>query len=209
MTAIWNRTRLLTAAAGLLLAASLRAGEPAPDPARPKPAPPPLIDLPPNLDGPPAPIFVEPRAPSLLSRPLPPVEQPAPPTPAPAPAATENRSNWTAKPTPPSVRSPYQHAGAESRYSLTNTAEPSDYLPSELQQGRPTGGIVPGPELQFGPPLGFSGPSSVIPRSGASRDFITIEDRWRIGFPEWDRYNKGQPTVNDYPYELGRIYDPF
>ncbi len=59
------------------------------------------------------------------------------------------------------------------------------------------------------PTLGFSGPSGVIPRSGSNEEFETMEDRWRIGFPEWDRYGLGHPRVADYPYRLGRWYDPF
>jgi hypothetical protein len=59
------------------------------------------------------------------------------------------------------------------------------------------------------PPLGFTGPSSVVPRTGANADFEPVEDRWRIGFPFWDRYGKGFPLGEDYPYKLGRIWDPF
>ncbi len=61
----------------------------------------------------------------------------------------------------------------------------------------------------FQPPLGFSGPSGVVPRSGSNAEFVTVEDRWRIGMPEWDRYGKGQRTVVDNPYRLGRWFDPY
>jgi hypothetical protein len=59
------------------------------------------------------------------------------------------------------------------------------------------------------PTLGFAGQSGVMPRSGNNNEFDTIEDRWRIGFPEWDRYDMGHPRVFDYPYQLGRWYDPY
>ncbi|HUR53730.1 MAG TPA: hypothetical protein VMZ71_06345 [Gemmataceae bacterium] len=59
------------------------------------------------------------------------------------------------------------------------------------------------------PALGFSGPSGVMPRSGSNDEFDTVEDRWRIGFPAWDRYGKGHPKVFDYPYRLGRWFDPY
>jgi hypothetical protein len=36
-----------------------------------------------------------------------------------------------------------------------------------------------------------------------------VEDRWRIGFPVWDRYGNGHPLLSDYPYQPGRILDPF
>jgi hypothetical protein len=59
-------------------------------------------------------------------------------------------------------------------------------------------------------PLGFSGPSGVLPRDvQIDPRFAPIEDRWRIGFPAWDRYGKGHPPVDDYPYVQGNIWDPF
>jgi hypothetical protein len=59
------------------------------------------------------------------------------------------------------------------------------------------------------PTLGFASQSGVKPRSGGNNEYDTIEDRWRIGFPEWDRYDLGYPRVFDYPYQLGHWYDPY
>ena len=60
------------------------------------------------------------------------------------------------------------------------------------------------------PPLGFTGPSGILPRdSQQDPHFVPIEDRWRIGFPEWDRYGEGHPPVDDYPYVEGHWWDPF
>jgi hypothetical protein len=60
------------------------------------------------------------------------------------------------------------------------------------------------------PPLGFTGPSSIRPEFiEENSHFIPLEDRWRIGFPSWDRYGQGHPIVTDYPYMLGNIWDPF
>jgi hypothetical protein len=59
------------------------------------------------------------------------------------------------------------------------------------------------------PALGFAGQSGVKPRSGNNEEYDTIEDRWRLGFPEWDRYGLGHPKVADYPYQQGRWFDPF
>jgi hypothetical protein len=73
----------------------------------------------------------------------------------------------------------------------------------------PTGAEGYIPPVPFDTPLGFTGRSSVVPRTGASPDFIPMEDRWRIGLPAWDRYNKEHPPLDDYPYELGDIRDPF
>ncbi len=65
-------------------------------------------------------------------------------------------------------------------------------------------------ELPSNPPLGFTGPSGVLPiEDQQSAHFVPIEDRWRIGFPEWDRYGKGHPINDDYPYMPGRWFDPF
>ncbi len=62
----------------------------------------------------------------------------------------------------------------------------------------------------FEPPNGFSGPSSVIPREvQTSSHFIPVEDRWRIGYPEWDRYGRGHPWVDDYPFIKGHWWDPY
>ena len=39
-------------------------------------------------------------------------------------------------------------------------------------------------------PLGFSGGESLEP--GAEGDFVPVPDRWRIGFPDWQRYSRGR-----------------
>lgn len=72
-------------------------------------------------------------------------------------------------------------------------------------------GIIPTEVLEppIDPTNGFAGPSGVIPRSGSNADFVVMEDRWRIGFPEWDRYGKGHPFLFEYPFVLGQKWDPF
>ena len=53
-------------------------------------------------------------------------------------------------------------------------------------------------------PLGYTGPSGISPREmQQDSHFVPMEDRWRIGFPEWDRYDKGHPALDDYPYVEG------
>jgi hypothetical protein len=60
------------------------------------------------------------------------------------------------------------------------------------------------------PPLGYTGPSHVIPREGQqSSHFVPLEDRWRMGFKPWDRYGRGHPFVEDYPYQIGSIWNPY
>ena len=64
--------------------------------------------------------------------------------------------------------------------------------------------------LPMDAPLGYTGPSSVVPREGqTSSHFVPREDRWRIGLPEWDRYGLNHPPLDDYPYTLGREHDPY
>src|SRR6266849_1470294 len=60
------------------------------------------------------------------------------------------------------------------------------------------------------PPLGFTGPSGIRPREGQETShFVPVEDRWRVGLPAWDRYDKGHPLLDDYPYVEGHWWDPF
>jgi len=65
-------------------------------------------------------------------------------------------------------------------------------------------------ETHRDPPLGFAGPSGVPLREcQQDSDFVPIADRWRLGFPQWDRYGKGHPWVDDYPYVEGHWWDPY
>lgn len=65
-------------------------------------------------------------------------------------------------------------------------------------------------QTQVDPPLGFSGPSGIAPREvQETSHFVPVEDRWRIGFPSWDRYDKGHPLIEDYPYAEGKWWDPY
>src|SRR5262245_21265060 len=60
------------------------------------------------------------------------------------------------------------------------------------------------------PPLGYTGPSGILPREAQENShFVRMEDRWRIGFPEWDRYDRGHPPLEDYPFALGSLFDPY
>jgi hypothetical protein len=59
-------------------------------------------------------------------------------------------------------------------------------------------------------PSGFTGPSGVLPsESQENSDFVPVEDRWRLGMSPWDRYDKGHPCLDDYPYQEGHWWDPF
>jgi hypothetical protein len=108
--------------------------------------------------------------------------------------------------------------------SLPPTSQPSSRplaQPPELPSLPQPLTAVPQPAIQpisavglfttpFDAPLGFTGPSSVLPRETQTEpQFIPVEDRWRIGFPSWDRYGKGHPTTDDYPFIPGNWWDPF
>ena len=59
-------------------------------------------------------------------------------------------------------------------------------------------------------PAGFTGASSVEPsEEQESSHFVPVEDRWRIGVPPWDRYGKGHERLDDYPYALGNVFNPY
>jgi hypothetical protein len=79
-------------------------------------------------------------------------------------------------------------------------------LPPAVEEVAPTFFQTP-----VDPPLGFTGRSSVVPsESQETGHFVPVEDRWRIGFPQWDRYGKGPHQLDeDDPYMLGHWYDPF
>ena len=55
---------------------------------------------------------------------------------------------------------------------------------------------------------GFSGSSIMRHPSPVetSPDFVPIPDRWRIGLPNWNRYDR---PVKDVPYTTGRWWDPY
>jgi hypothetical protein len=89
----------------------------------------------------------------------------------------------------------------------SNPPFPSEQDKMKQQAEEWNGGAAPGEPLK---PLGFSGRSPktiATPRMPSDSDFIPIQDRWRIGFPTWDRYATGTP--GEYPYTLGHWWDPY
>jgi len=103
---------------------------------------------------------------------------------------------------------------------VTSEKDPSEKDPGGKKKDPVTGSAATGsavtpPPTPAGaedPPLGFAGPKSVKvdkPKSEEeqSGDFIPVDDRWRIGFPEWDRH--GDPTKADYPFSKGRVINPY
>jgi hypothetical protein len=63
---------------------------------------------------------------------------------------------------------------------------------------------------EWNPPLGFAGPSGILPGEvQQDSHFVPVEDRWRLGFPVWDRYGRGHPLLEDYPFVAGRWWDTY
>ncbi|HKB40240.1 MAG TPA: hypothetical protein VKD72_27670 [Gemmataceae bacterium] len=104
--------------------------------------------------------------------------------------------------------------GAEAQQPADVGSDPRKMLDRPLDSAPPepavpTAEVPPDFVYPIYPTLGFAGRSSVEPRSGPTPDFVPMEDRWRIGFPEWDRYDRGHQFLDDYPGERGCILDPF
>lgn len=66
-------------------------------------------------------------------------------------------------------------------------------------------------------PNGYAGRSGVQPVDcQQDSHFVPVPDRWRLGFPVWDRYGAdhavlagGDPFEEDAPYARGKILNPF
>jgi hypothetical protein len=135
-----------------------------------------------------------------------PAAPPAPPAPVPRPA-----------PPPPDVPDPHFSIIKEPGQSYL--PPPRDDGPPVLKRPlepepkpapRPPAEALPLYEAPFFPPLGHAGPSGVLPREQqAGPHFVPVEDRWRIGFPAWQRYEEGAGPDADAPYRQGSKWDPF
>ena len=58
-------------------------------------------------------------------------------------------------------------------------------------------------------PLGAAGSASVASEPQTQSDRREVRDRWRIGFPEYDRYGDKGARGRDIPFRRGRWYDPY
>lgn len=58
-------------------------------------------------------------------------------------------------------------------------------------------------------PLGAAGNTSVDSDTQTQSDRREVRDRWRIGFPEYDRYGDKGARGRDIPFRRGRWYDPY
>ncbi|HWE36306.1 MAG TPA: hypothetical protein VG406_07010 [Isosphaeraceae bacterium] len=142
---------------------------------------------------------------------------PGPPAVAPLPAApTATAAGAAAAPADgPSASRPLGRFGPAVPAATTRPAPLRRSIAGGPPAAEPPPAAVPGPRRAYfrtpvDPPIGYSGPSSVLPTEPqTSDDFVPVEDRWRIGFPFWDRYGRGTRADDDYPYHPGTPYDPF
>ncbi len=65
------------------------------------------------------------------------------------------------------------------------------------------------PKVPSDQPIGYTGKDSVRSGPQTRPDRRTALDRWRIGFPEYDRYGDRGARGRDIPFKKGRWYDPY
>src|SRR5260370_41027411 len=58
-------------------------------------------------------------------------------------------------------------------------------------------------------PSGASGEKSVKSEPQTQPDRRAVRDRWRMGFPEYDRYGDKGARGRDVPFTKGHWYDPY
>ena len=128
-------------------------------------------------------------------------------------SATELQASKLTSPQPePSadpglVQDDPSYLGSTEPKSLQRLNAPENALPEPKTQGPETSPFF---RSFFFPPAGFTGGTSVHPTEQQNTDhFVPIEDRWRIGTPIWDRYGKGHPPIDDYPFVQGAWWDPY
>jgi hypothetical protein len=102
---------------------------------------------------------------------------------------------------------------SEQAKKIPTEKDPAEKDPTTKKDPATGGSPAPTPAGAEDPPLGFAGPKTVKPKKPMvtpeqeSGDFVPIDDRWRIGFPEWDRL--GDFSKADYPYTKGRLINPY
>ena len=64
-------------------------------------------------------------------------------------------------------------------------------------------------EPQQEKPTGYGGKKSVPSAPQTAPDRREVRDRWRVGFPEYDRYGDRSARGRDIPFKKGRWWDPY
>lgn len=116
---------------------------------------------------------------------------------------------------PDSISKPIIDSHTSIGERLTEVRPPVLRSPSEPIQSMPpiAAGVDhtdPIFEIDDGSPWGFTGPSGIKPsESQTSSHFVPIDDLWRLGLEDSDRYGKGHPMLDDYPGVKGAWWDPY
>jgi hypothetical protein len=74
-----------------------------------------------------------------------------------------------------------------------------------VEEGKPG----PAPETTSDKPIGDAREESVPSEPQTSAERREARDRWRIGFPEYDRYGDRGARGRDIPFKKGRWWDPY
>lgn len=89
-------------------------------------------------------------------------------------------------------------------------------IPAELKSASPdklitlqTPKAAVNPNDKQDKPLGYAGDRTVESAPQTEPDRREVRDRWRIGFPEYDRYGDRGARGRDVPFRKGRWYDPY
>jgi hypothetical protein len=90
------------------------------------------------------------------------------------------------------------------RRSPSPEAEPAP-TPSPPPAAADVPSAEPAPPPPAEEPLGFAGRSLTPGPTATSPDFVPILDRWRIGMPNWNRFDRAV----DSPFARGRWWDPY
>lgn len=90
---------------------------------------------------------------------------------------------------------------------LRDAQETTESLPDPVFGGDDTIDLF---KLFGDAPYGFTGPSGILPSDyQTSNHFVPVDDRWRLGQPNSDRYGKAHPIMDDYPGVEGACWDPY
>ncbi len=150
-------------------------------------------------------------------------QEPAPATPAPekpaekpaeaTPAAEPAKDAAPATPeTAPAEGSSRRRRGGAAAGGESQEAKATEAPAAPVEQP-----IQGGPVAGDSETLGFAGSGPYPARMLLERESIASPDRWRIGWPKWDRYNrqaKSDPVLmnasgGDSPYTLGSPWNPY
>jgi hypothetical protein len=80
--------------------------------------------------------------------------------------------------------------------------EPLDVV---VEEGKPE----PAPATTSDRPIGYAGDKTVPSEPQTSAERREARDRWRIGFPEYDRYGDRGAPGRDIPFTKGRWWNPY